>query len=302
MLVCILMTEGRTLVRNTEAAQTVTELAQTETEAAQIETEAVESETIEGTKEVEETVASTTAGEKTQNTGYLTFEECLEPLSYLGEDEEITDLLESIIQKRDEEFLAKLEEEALLAKIKRENEYAQTSVTKDMEKFKEEEGKKLLEEDDKKNGDVPTYSFDAYRKKLLEQQSGGSKQVQSIQDVFYSNTDKTAADYEHSYTFKITAYCPCSECNGPWSGGATATGVKAQQGRTIAVDPRVIPYGTKVLIGGHEFVAEDCGGAIKGARIDLYLSSHTRCNSWGVRYLTVSWNGGSQKLIDKLVK
>lgn len=242
------------------------------------------------------------ASERENQTSTKTYEECIEPLSYLGEDEEITDLLEAIIQKRDEEFLAQLEEEALLAKIKRENEYAQTSVSKDMEKFKEEEGKKLLEEDDKKNGDVPTYSFDAYRKQLLEQQSGGTKQVQSIQDVFYSNTDKTAVDYEHSYTFKITAYCPCSECNGPWSGGATSTGVKAQQGRTIAVDPRVIPYGTKVLIGGHEFVAEDCGGAIKGARIDLYLSSHARCNSWGVRYLTVSWNGGSQKLIDKLVK
>lgn len=230
------------------------------------------------------------------------FEECMEPFSYLGEDEEIAEALEAIIQKRDEEFLAKLEEEAMIAKIKQENEWAQTSVTEDMKKFKEEEGQKLLEEDDEKSGDVPTYSFEAYRKKLQQQiQNAGSKQVTSIQDVFYSNTSKTANDYEHSYTFKITAYCPCSECNGPWSGGITSTGVIAEQGRTIAVDPRVIPYGSKVLIGGHEFVAEDCGGAIKGARIDLYLDSHTRCNSWGVRYLTVSWNGGNEKTIRSLL-
>ena len=34
------------------------------------------------------------------------------------------------------------------------------------------------------------------------------------------------------------------------------------EGQTIAVDPRVIPCGTKVIIGGHIFTAEDCGGAI----------------------------------------
>ena len=237
-----------------------------------------------------------------QEQSSLTFEECIEPFSYLGEDDEIVEALESIIRKRDEEFLAKLEEEALIAKIKQENEWAQTSVTEDMKKFKEEEGRKLLEEDDEKSGDVPTYSFEAYRKKLQQQMTNaGSKQVTSIQDVFYSNTSNTANDYEHSYTFKITAYCPCSECNGPWSGGITSTGVIAEQGRTIAVDPRVIPYGSKVLIGGHEFIAEDCGGAIKGARIDLYLDSHTRCNSWGVRYLTVSWNGGNEKTIQSIL-
>ena len=231
------------------------------------------------------------------------FYKCMESFYYLSEDEEINEMLETIIKKKDEEFLAKLEEEALLAKVKQENECAQTSVTKDLEEFKKEEAKRLEEEEDEKNGDVAYYSFEEVRKRTQERMQGGSsRQVQSIQDVFYSNTDKTAADYEHSYTFKITAYCPCAECNGPWSGGATSTGVKATQGRTIAVDPRVIPYGSKVLIGGHEFIAEDCGGAIKGARIDLYLNSHARCNSWGVRYLTVSWNGGNEKVIQKLVK
>ncbi|MDO4554239.1 MAG: 3D domain-containing protein [Lachnospiraceae bacterium] len=231
-------------------------------------------------------------------------EDYMDTFSYLSEDERIKDNLEQIIEERDKAFLEELEKEALLAQIKRENEYAQTSVTEDLKEFKKEEGQKLLDEEDEANGDEAkqTFSEKLEARKQEEQSRADQKKVVSIQDVFYSNTDKTAADYEHSMTFKITAYCPCAQCNGPWSGGATSTGAKATQGRTIAVDPRVIPYGTKVLIGGHEFVAEDCGGAIKEAHIDLYLDSHDRCNSWGVRYLTVSWNGGSSKLIATLQK
>ena len=45
------------------------------------------------------------------------------------------------------------------------------------------------------------------------------------------------------------------------------------EGQTIAVDPRVIPYGTKVIIGGHIFTAEDCGGAIQGNHIDIYVNN-----------------------------
>lgn len=228
----------------------------------------------------------------------------MEVFSYLSQDEEIQQKLEEIIEERDEAFLAELEEQALLAKIKKENENAMTSVTEDMKKFKEQEGEKLLEEEDEENGDTPVQTFrERMEEKKQEQRSQmDQKQVASIQDVFAPNTEKTAADYEHTLIFKITAYCPCAQCNGPWSGGSTATGVKASQGRTIAVDPSVIPYGTKVLIGGHEFVAEDCGGAIKGAHIDLFLDDHARSSSWGVRYLSVSWSGGSQKVIETLAQ
>ena len=48
----------------------------------------------------------------------------------------------------------------------------------------------------------------------------------------------------------------------------------ATEGRTIAVDPEVIPYGTKVLIDGHTYIAEDTGGAIKGNKIDIFVDSH----------------------------
>ena len=96
--------------------------------------------------------------------------------------------------------------------------------------------------------------------------------------------------------FTVTAYCACKECCGkmpddPWY-GITATGTRATEGRTVAVDPRVIPLGGTIyfegpdgLIGG--YIAEDTGGAIKGNRIDLYFDSHDAALEWGVRELEV---------------
>lgn len=93
--------------------------------------------------------------------------------------------------------------------------------------------------------------------------------------------------------FKITHYCACEICCGkseedPWY-GITATGTKVEEGRTIAVDPKVIPYGTEVTIcyaDGTEqtYIAEDCGGAIKGSRIDVYMDSHEDALVEGVKY------------------
>ena len=95
--------------------------------------------------------------------------------------------------------------------------------------------------------------------------------------------------------FKLTAYCACSECCGEWADGITATGTKPVQGRTIAVDMDVIPYGYEVLIGGHTYVAEDCGGGIIGREIDIYFDNHEEANEFGVQYKNV-WlilkNGG----------
>ena len=75
--------------------------------------------------------------------------------------------------------------------------------------------------------------------------------------------------------FTITHYCTeryphiCND--GSYK---TATGTEVTPGRTIAVDPTVIPYGTRVKILDHVYVAEDCGGAIKGHRIDIAVDTH----------------------------
>ena len=88
-------------------------------------------------------------------------------------------------------------------------------------------------------------------------------------------------------TFKITHYCPCSICCGPWANGITSTGVTATTNRTIAVDPSQIPYGSKVVINGQVYVAEDCGGAIKKNCIDIYVATHQEGEDKGVYYTDV---------------
>lgn len=92
--------------------------------------------------------------------------------------------------------------------------------------------------------------------------------------------------------YELTAYCPCSKCCGKWANGITSTGTTATQGRTIAVDPKVIPYGTKVLIGENEYIAEDCGGAIKGKRIDVYFDSHADALKFGRQVREIQIIGG----------
>lgn len=68
----------------------------------------------------------------------------------------------------------------------------------------------------------------------------------------------------------------------------TATGTTPKWG-TIAVDPSIIPYGTKVYIPKFNmtFVAEDCGGGIKGNRIDIFMNSSSACYNWGVRSIDI---------------
>lgn len=70
--------------------------------------------------------------------------------------------------------------------------------------------------------------------------------------------------------------------------GITSTGTVPKWG-TIAVDPSVIPYGTRVYIPqfGQYFIAEDCGGAIKGNKIDIFMNSESECSSWGRRNIDI---------------
>ena len=81
--------------------------------------------------------------------------------------------------------------------------------------------------------------------------------------------------------FKIYHYCACKACCGK-TNGITATGTVATAGRTIAVDPEVIPLGSVVVIDGHEYIAEDTGGAIKGKKIDMFCESHEEALQRGV--------------------
>lgn len=83
-----------------------------------------------------------------------------------------------------------------------------------------------------------------------------------------------------------TAYDSCYACCGK-TDGITRSGVKARAGRTIAVDPSIIPLGTKIYIAelGQVFTAEDTGGRIKGNRIDIFMDSHEKAKDFGLHEL-----------------
>ena len=91
--------------------------------------------------------------------------------------------------------------------------------------------------------------------------------------------------------FTVTAYCCCKECCGKDSThpayGITKLGTKAIEGKTIAVDPNIIPLGTTVYLNGNSYVAEDTGFAIKGKKIDLFINDHQRAKVFGVQEMEV---------------
>lgn len=99
-----------------------------------------------------------------------------------------------------------------------------------------------------------------------------------------------APEFQNLGTFKLTAYCACPECCGNWADGITFTGTEATPGRTIAVDPDVIPLGSTVEINGQTYVAEDIGGAIQGNRIDIFFPSHADALQFGVQHAEVLLN------------
>ena len=88
--------------------------------------------------------------------------------------------------------------------------------------------------------------------------------------------------------FTCYAYCPCVYCCGK-SNGVTATGTKATAGRTIAVDPKIIPLGSTVIINDKEYIAEDTGGGIRGYKVDIYFDSHEEALKFGKQKLVVRW-------------
>jgi 3D (Asp-Asp-Asp) domain-containing protein len=118
--------------------------------------------------------------------------------------------------------------------------------------------------------------------------------------------DKKKRTPDDQSTFIVTGYCNCGKCCGwerNWFGfgvpvykygklkgktkkvGVTASGKKARHG-TVAADPAVFPFGTKLEIPGYGIgVVEDIGGAIKGRHIDVWFSSHAAAKRWGVKRL-----------------
>lgn len=121
---------------------------------------------------------------------------------------------------------------------------------------------------------------------LKEQQLSLEKQQDKLKKEEKEQEAKKQEEVKKAWTheFHVTAYCGCYSCSEGY-GTQTSTGVTAEAGRTIAVDPDVVPYGSKVQINGHTYVAEDCGGAINGYEIDIYMDEHSSTDRFGSQYI-----------------
>lgn len=99
---------------------------------------------------------------------------------------------------------------------------------------------------------------------------------------------ETKSSQQKTLTVTATAYtADCTGCS-----GITATGIDLRNDRdkkVIAVDPNVIPLGTRVYVEGYgEAIAGDTGGAIKGNKIDIHVPTKDKAYQWGVRKVNVT--------------
>lgn len=151
-------------------------------------------------------------------------------------------------------------------------------------KAQEEAAKKAAEEAAKKEAEIKAAATQTAYNQLVASAAAARPVAYS---TTYLASDAIKANATALGNYKLTFYDPCVECNGN-NLALTATGTTLTEGRTIAVDPSVIPLGSRVFIEGYGvFIAEDTGGAIKGNKIDIAVSTHERANELGVQYANV---------------
>lgn len=112
-----------------------------------------------------------------------------------------------------------------------------------------------------------------------------AEENQQVATVFTPTVVEEAVEEEMIVT--ATAYTAyCTGCS-----GTTAYGIDLRSNpdqKVIAVDPRIIPLGTKVWVEGYgEAIAGDTGGAIKGNKIDVFIPSHENAMEWGVKKVKI---------------
>ncbi|MGE5551493.1 MAG: 3D domain-containing protein [Bacteroidota bacterium] len=115
--------------------------------------------------------------------------------------------------------------------------------------------------------------------------------------AFYAHNDDIVHDVEivrppPAEEWLITAYCACTKCCGRWAqyngGGWTASGARVKEGVTVAVDPKVVPLQSVVIVEGHPFLAQDTGSAVTGHHVDVYFGDHGQARLFGVQRMAVT--------------
>lgn len=111
---------------------------------------------------------------------------------------------------------------------------------------------------------------------------------QSTTAAYGSNVSRGGSRTGRVLTMTATGYDSCYECNKPFYGKPSYIGLPLRKG-VVAVDPRVIPMGTRLYVEGYgEAIAADQGNAIKGNRIDLFFDSHQQALNYGKKTVKVT--------------
>src|SRR5699024_5353348 len=123
--------------------------------------------------------------------------------------------------------------------------------------------------------------------KTVAAASKGSKPSPKKQSTSSNNSSGKDLNVGKTFRVEATAYTPnCKGCSGYTATGINVKGKNHQS--IIAVDPSVIPLGSRVWVEGYgEAIAGDTGGAIKGNRIDVLYKSKNQALQWGRRTVTV---------------
>lgn len=130
---------------------------------------------------------------------------------------------------------------------------------------------------------------------FVEEQNRISEKQRLAEEAVNKRQAEESGLKTKSETFKVTGYCNCSKCCGKWSPevtgrqASTCSGTTPCEGRTVAVDPDVIPLGSTVIINGESYIAEDTGSAVKGNVVDIYFDSHSDALIWGCQYIEVTY-------------
>lgn len=136
-----------------------------------------------------------------------------------------------------------------------------------------------------------TFAGNLKLEKHIEELESEIQDLEKEKAELYENIEQLEKEIKELEKIKIfemeaTAYTDDKQSQGKWV-GQTATGTKPRVG-IVAVDPKVIPLGTRLYVEGYgQAIAGDTGGAIKGNRIDVFLPNRGECTEWGRKNIRV---------------
>ncbi|MFK4289365.1 cell wall-binding protein EntB [Bacillus sp. RC250] len=180
--------------------------------------------------------------------------------------------------------IAKAKEEAKVREMEKEKEETKAQeIAKAKEEAKAREIEKAKEEAKAKAQEIAKAKEEAQAREIEKaKEEAKAKEATKTQEVSKNNTQSA----KRELTVVATAYTADPSENGTYGGRVlTAMGHDLTANpnmRIIAVDPKVIPLGSKVWVEGYgEAIAGDTGSAIKGNRIDVLMGSKSKAMNWG---------------------